>query len=294
MSVGVVLGAGGPLGWAYHLGVIEGVREAIGREPANADRVIGTSAGAAIAATLLTGVPTEEELELITAPPSAEDQERMRSAGSKALRNPVRALRPLAPGLVRQIGRVGVTTALSGLLPAGLFPTVFLRRFGADEIWPEPLWIPSVRIDDGEVVVFGRDDVPATLGDAIEATSAIPGVFAPKLIDGARYVDGGVVSSTHADALLPEQHDIALVAAPMTRPGGGPLRARARRRLDDEVAALRAAGTSTLVLTPDEDTLAAAEGFPRQRPEAGADIVAAARRQTVTAFRNHGPPGHRH
>ena len=79
MSVGIVLGAGGPLGWAYHLGVIEGVREAIGREPARADRIVGTSAGAAIAATLLTGTPTAEVLDLISTPPSSEDRERMRT-----------------------------------------------------------------------------------------------------------------------------------------------------------------------------------------------------------------------
>lgn len=284
MTVGIVLGAGGPLGWAYHLGVIEGVRDAIDREPANADRIVGTSAGAAIAATLLTGSSTEEVLEIIAEPPSDEDQQRMRAAGARAVRRPMQSLRPVAPGLVRNIGRVGPATALVGLLPAGVFPTVFLRRFSAEVPWPAPLWIPSVRIDDGQVVVFGRDPVQATLGEAVEATSAVPTLFQPKLIDGARYVDGAVASSTHADTVVSEDHDVVLISAPTTGPGRGPIRVRARRRLEDEVRQLRSRGTRALVLSPDEATLAAADGFPRRRPEAGAAIVEAARKQTIAAF----------
>ncbi len=99
MSVGLVLGAGGPLGWAYHLGAIQGVRDAIDREPANADRIVGSSAGAAIAAILLTGTPTEEVLQLITTRPTGEDQERMREAGAGVLGSPLKELRPVAPAL---------------------------------------------------------------------------------------------------------------------------------------------------------------------------------------------------
>lgn len=284
MSVGVVLGAGGPLGWAYHLGVVEGVRDAINRDPANADRVVGTSAGAAIAATLLAGTPRDEVIEMISAPPSDEEQDQMRSVGSGFARHPIQSLRPVAPGLVRCVRHVGVATALVGLLPAGLFPTFMLRKFAASHDWPAQLWVPSVRLDDGQTVVFGRDQLPATLGDALEATSAVPGVFQPKVIDGARYVDGAVASSTHADTLVPEAHDIVLISAPTARSGGGPVRARARKTLDREAALLRNAGSRTLILTPNDQVMAAAEGFPRRRPEAGRDIVEAARLQTIDAF----------
>lgn len=293
MTVGIVLGAGGPVGWAYHLGVVQGVRDAIGREPANADRIVGTSAGAAIAATLLAGTPTEDVLEIITTPPSGDEKDEMRTAGISALRSPLRSLRPLAPGLVRNIGQVGLATALVGLMPAGLFPTLALRRFVTTHEWPCQLWIPSVRIDDGQTVVFGRDVIPETLGDAIEATSAVPALFRPKVIDGARYVDGAVASSTHADVLVPEGLDIALISAPTAQPGGGPIRARARRKLDAEVRVLAETGTRTIVVTPDAAVLAAADGFPRRRPDAAAAIVEAARQQTVTAFAERGPHSQR-
>ena len=286
MRVGVVLGAGGPLGWAYHLGVVQGVRDAIGREPANADRVVGTSAGAAIAATLLAGTPTDEVIELISSPPSDADREQLRSNGTAVLRNPIRALRPVAPSLILCVRHVGATTALAGLLPAGLFPTVMLRQFAGTQEWPAQLWVPSVRLNDGRTVVFGRDQTPGTVGDALEATSAIPGVFQPKTIDGSRYVDGAVASSTHADTLVGEQVDVALISAPSARSGGGPLRARARRSLEREDELLRASGAQTRILVPSDEVLEAAEGFPRKRPEAAADIVEAARQQTIAAFRS--------
>lgn len=81
-------------------------------------------------------------------------------------------LRPVAPGLIRNASHVGLATALVGLVPAGLFPTLMLRRFAASHEWPSQLWVSSVRIDDGHTVVFGPDVIPATLGDALEATFA--------------------------------------------------------------------------------------------------------------------------
>ena len=296
MKVGIVLGAGGPLGCAYHLGVVEGIRNAIGREPANADRIVATSAGAPIAASVLAGATTHDVLEVITRPPSEADRSRMRAAGGRAARQPLRWLRPMAPNLVGNINKVGVATASVGMLPSGVFPTTPLRRLVTTTAmdWPSSLWVPSVRIDDGEVVVFGRDPVEDSLGDAIEATSAIPGLFQPKLVDGHRYVDGAVASATHADLLIPEQPDVVLISSPMTRPGRGPVRARARRQLATEVAALNAAGARTIVLEPDSTLLEIAEGFPRNRPEAGEHIVAAAVEQTVAAFSERRGPRARH
>ena len=284
MTVGIVLGAGGPLGWAYHLGVLQGVRDAIDREPANADRVVGTSAGSAIAATLLAGTKHEQALEMISAPPTEAQQAHMRSVRESFRRAPLQALRPAAPELVRCVRHVGITTALVGLLPAGLFPTFMLRKFAASQDWSPQLWVPAVCLDDGRTVVFGRDQTPATLGDALEATSAVPGLFQPKVIDGARYVDGAVASSTHADVLVPERHDTVLISAPMARPGGSLIRNRARRSLEREAQALRDGGSRVLILTPDASAMEAAEGFPRRRPEAASDIVEAARHQTTRAF----------
>ncbi|MEL6981702.1 MAG: patatin-like phospholipase family protein [Actinomycetota bacterium] len=281
-SFGLVLGAGGSVGWAYHLGVLEGIRAALDREPADADQIIGTSAGGAVAATLMAGATTDEVLESIIAPISPEQRERMAAIFRRNRRRPWRYLRPQAPGLLRRGGIVG----LGGLLPAGAFPTAPLRRFPIEGFgaWPERLWLPAVRIDDGEVVVFGRDRTDVDVADAVEATSAVPALFQPKLLDGQRYIDGAVNSASHADLLAPLGLDLVLVSSAMTRPGRGLVRRRARRQLRREIEALEQAGSTVIMVEPDETIMTLADGYPRHTPEAGPRIVEAARRQTIEAI----------
>ena len=282
MTIGIVLGAGGTLGWAYHLGVAEGVAAAAGCELRTAARIVGTSAGGAIAVSLLAGASTADVLSTIARPPSDEEMARMREARDSARRGLLRRLRPQSARMLRRGGIRG----LVGLLPAGVFPTESLRRFPGTTLdaWPDQLWMPSVELDSGEVVVFGRDRSDVPVADAVEATSAMPGLFEPKHIDGRRYIDGAVASATHADLLVDEDLERVLIASPMTRPGRGPIRRRARRQLRREVAALEAAGVETTVLEPSAALMAEAEGWPRSRPEAGAAIVATARAQTVAAL----------
>jgi NTE family protein len=277
---GLVLGAGGSLGWAYHLGVLDGIREAIGLQIQDAERVIGTSAGAAIGASALTGASSQQILESIVAPVSPEDRKRMEAARDE--RRWTRFFRPQAPAMIRRGGLAG----LVGLLPAGVFPTTTLRRFPASHLdrWPESLWLPAVRLGDGGVVVFGRDRSDVAVIDAVEATSAVPALFQPKTFGRDRFVDGAVASSTHADLLLADPPNLVIVSSPMTRPGRGPVRLRARWQLRREVAALRSAGSQVVVVTPDERLMALAEGYPRQRPDAGPGIVAEAKRQTEMAL----------
>jgi predicted acylesterase/phospholipase RssA len=197
-------------------------------------------------------------------------------------RRPWRFLVPQAPTLLRRGGFVG----LAGLLPAGLFPTAPLRRFPIDGLdrWPKQLWIPAVRLGDGRVVVFGRDRTDVPMADALEATSAVPAMFRPKQIGPDRFIDGAVASATHADLLVPRSLDRVLISSPMTRPGRGLVRSRARRQLAAEVEALRRSGAHTVVVSPDEAVMALAEGFPRTNRDAGPRIVAAARRQTLEAL----------
>src|SRR6185437_2240482 len=55
----LVLGGGGVAGIAWELGILLGLRDA-GVDVTDADRIVGTSAGAAVAAQVLSGVPLEE------------------------------------------------------------------------------------------------------------------------------------------------------------------------------------------------------------------------------------------
>ena len=61
-SIGLVLGAGGLTGQAFHAGVLAGIAEASGWDPADADVVVGTSAGAGMGLYLRLGITPADML----------------------------------------------------------------------------------------------------------------------------------------------------------------------------------------------------------------------------------------
>ena len=274
MSNGLVLGAGGATAWVFHTGVLRTLQTEVGLDPASFAVIVGTSAGATVAAAVRAGLSPDEIFEATTRPPKREDQQAMLAE----LRAARKTLRPLSPGLARDVlpGGRGATMAVAGLLPPGWFPTRFLADFpGMDlfEGWPEGLWVPAVRAFDGELVVFGKDrwDVPVPI--AVEASSAVPGMFRPRVIDGVAYIDGGVVSSTHADLLVDAGVDRVFISAPMSKPSYGLFARNARYRLSAEAAVLQEAGIETVVVQPSVEAVRAARGFPRRNPGAAPNIV---------------------
>ncbi|MBW0119616.1 patatin-like phospholipase family protein, partial [Pseudonocardia abyssalis] len=123
---------------------------------------------------------------------------------------------------------------------------------------------------------------PSTVGEAVLASCSIPGWFTPQVIDGRRYVDGAVSSSTSVALLagpgapeLDEVYVLAPMASHVVDRPRDPLAVaeRAVRRvltrwLDAEVADLRATGARVTVLTPGPADLAAMGGNlmnPRRR-----------------------------
>jgi NTE family protein len=113
----------------------------------------------------------------------------------------------------------------------------------------------------------------------VVASCSIPGWYEPAVIDGRRYVDGGVRSSTSLRSLAQAGLDEIYVLAPMAsvvpdRPARTTERLERRvrrlvtRTLLREAEALRAGGTRVTVLTPGPEDLAAM-GFnlmdPRRR-----------------------------
>jgi NTE family protein len=81
------------------------------------------------------------------------------------------------------------------------------------------------------------------LVDAVAASCAVPGVWPPVTIDGARYIDGGVRTTANAD--LAAGHERVLILAPMADPA-----------LDGQVASLRER-SRVEVIAPDDEALTA-------------------------------------
>jgi NTE family protein len=124
--------------------------------------------------------------------------------------------------------------------------------------WPDPdLWICAVRRRDGRRVVFGRPGAPeAPLHQAVAASCAVPGYFAPVEIGGHQYVDGGVHSPTNAAILRGRGLDLVIVVSPMSGPAGwlpdvyAASRRHSARLVRQEVRALHRTGVRTIVFTP--------------------------------------------
>ena len=299
-GIGLVLGAGGLTGQAYHAGVLAGIAEASGWDPATADVVVGTSAGAGMGMYLRLGITPDDMLaRLEDRPLSPAGQavvDRFGEPGDWTQSTVPREWRPPHPQLLGRLLRTPWTVrpeALLGVaLPTGRKDTELWTsalRAAAGTVWPaDPLWICAVRMDDACRVVFGRAGAPHTdVATAVGASSAIPGYFAPVTIHGRRYVDGGVHSPTNADVLRREELDLVIVSSPMSiadtsglRKPTRALRGHFRARLGLERRKLRNAGIVTRAFQPSEDDLRAM-GSQAMDDERMAEVARQARRTTL-------------
>ncbi len=276
-AVAIVLGAGGVPGFAYLVGTLAALEAATGWDSRTAQLVVGTSAGAGVAALLRAGISaTDQYAHALGRPVSPEAAERYAttpdrrwdegemSEGNGRPASPVLAAR----GLLRWPPRPGL--ALAGIVPRGRRATTPLgdRYRALHDRWPVAhLWLCAVRVADGRRVTFGRDEhPPVDVGTAVEASSAVPGFFRPVAIGGSDYVDGGAWSSTNADLVAGVGYDAAVVIAPLSArrdalalDRGSVNRAYHRSVLQAEVERIRATGTTTVVVEPtraDVDLLA--------------------------------------
>ena len=106
----------------------------------------------------------------------------------------------------------------------------------------------TVDAGNGRRVVFGsRAAPPASVGQAVAASCAIPAVFAPVRIGERLYVDGGAWSPTNADAAPAARGDRVLLLEPTAVLVRGALRGAALI----EAVALRSRGATVQIVTPD-------------------------------------------
>lgn len=269
--IGLVLGAGGSVGLAFHGGVLDAIEQATGWDPRTASVVVGTSAGSLTAALLRAGLRASDLAAISEDTPLSEDGEILRRGS--AVHNPRVSLgaflrpRPLADpravveGLLRPWSRRPAALA-AALLPAGAISTDPITN-GLDASfagrWPQlPTWLCAVRLGDGRRIAFGREDAPpATIGQAVAASCAIPGYFTPVSIGGERYVDGGVRSMLNLPLVRELDLDLVIVSAPMAAASRWPtatldagLRLVLRAQLEAEAGRVRRRGTPVLSLSP--------------------------------------------
>ena len=277
MKTAVVLAAGGIVGQAFHLGVLGCLAEAVGFDARRADVLVGSSAGSLVAAGLAGGLSAADlRAEMLGEPLSPEGQ-RIRGSRRVMPRMPAAepvptGRRPLAAGALLHAARrpwaVRAGALASSLLPPGQIGTDMIARSVQrlhGRAWPErDLRITAVRARDARRVVFGTPGAPSVdVGTAVAASCAIPSYFAPVVVGGEAYVDGGAHSPSNADVVADDRCELVLVSSPMTVRHSGArvpsadaaLRLALRRYLASEVRRLRRGGAHVVVVQPGPDDL---------------------------------------
>ena len=217
------------------MGALHALRSELGWEPAGADHLLGTSAGAMMAGLLAAGVTSDRLL-----PEAARDVKDVSEldpeqdwllleVAAEATYNLQQIPRPIPGSLglcwagIKQPGFWTPMRLLSGLAPAGsvsnepLMRTI--RRVHDGGGWPEhtQCWIVAADYVSGDRAVFGAEGSPqADLAEAVAASCAIPGFFKPVQIDGRLYVDGGIGSLANLDLLAGQGLDLVICVNPMS------------------------------------------------------------------------------
>lgn len=239
----LVLGGGGIAGIGWSAGLNAGLARG-GVRLADADLLVGTSAGSVVGAWISTGVDPEEALAR-QVEPARQTTELAADADLEALMGQfAAAFAGRTPQEVRAaVGRLALDTQT---VPEQARRDVMAARLPVHD-WPEGLVVTVVDALTGE-----RRALDAACGfplvDVVAASCAVPGVWPPMTLGDRRYVDGGVHTVLNADLAAGAAR--VLVLAPLGVVGDGPLGA-------GWDAARPLLGERVLVVEPDEPSKAA-------------------------------------
>jgi NTE family protein len=241
MSRALVLAGGGVAGIAWMLGVIDGLRRH-GLDLADADLIVGTSAGSCAGAIVATGALAEA----VALQRRPETSEIMVPFDGEAYIATLTRLATEAPDPRTALMRIANMDPLGPTVSEAERRAVIAARLPVHD-WPrQRLVVTAVDAQAGELVTLDRAS-GVGLVDAVTASCALPGLWPATNVAGRRYVDGGIRSPTNAD--LADGHDLVVILVPIPTTG------YVRESLDRERVAL---GSSDVhVIVADDASLAA-------------------------------------
>lgn len=236
--IGLALAGGGPEGAVYEIGALRALEEALeGIDFADLDVYVGVSAGSFIAACLANKMSTaqlcratfEEDPRKLPFAPETFFTPAVKELFRRTLMTPRLAYEAIAE-YVSNPGELSLFDSLSRLtraLPVGLFDNepirdylnkVFTFRERTDDFRKlgTKLVVVAADLDSGQAVRFGEpglDHVP--ISRAVQASTALPGLYPPVEIDGRHYVDGVLLKTLHASVALDAGVDLLLCLNPI-------------------------------------------------------------------------------
>ncbi len=237
--IALALGGGGPLGAVYEVGALAALAEALpDLDFTRLHSYVGVSAGAFVAAGLVNDITPREMVRLFIENEGPDGElldprvflrPAWREYRERLLRVPgatVAALwatgRALNPGrLFSELRRLGEA------VPTGFFDNAaieeavrqLLSRPGRSNDFRElkaPLYVVATDLDSGKTVEFGQphlNHVP--ISQAVQASSALPVLYAPVRIGARYYVDGALNKTVHASTALDSGAKLVICINPL-------------------------------------------------------------------------------
>jgi predicted acylesterase/phospholipase RssA len=239
-TVGLALAGGGPEGAIYEIGVLRALDDALDGLDFNAVPVtVGVSSGAFVGASLANGITTAQLVRSVVGEEPGEHPFRpelfLSPAFGEYLRRGARvpalvadAVRDALLDPARPTGLVSaLVSRLARAVPVGVFDNRPLRDFlaatfaapGRTDRFTElenELYVVATDLDSSAAVVFGepgRDRVPISL--AVQASTALPGLYPPVEIGGRHYVDGVLNKTVHASVAFDRGAGLVLCVNPI-------------------------------------------------------------------------------
>ncbi|MEO6017707.1 MAG: patatin-like phospholipase family protein [Polaromonas sp.] len=235
--IALALAGGGPLGAIYEIGALCALEESLkGICLTRLDHYVGVSAGGFIAAGLANGMTPRE----LCASFIENDHEvsevfdpawLMVPAYGEFLRRGIMLPGLLASALWRATlggkSMLNAAEALGPALPTGVFSNDEIDA-RLTRLFDKPgrtndfrklrtrLTLVATNLDSGEAAPFGQpgwDHVP--ISRAVQASSALPGLFPPVEIDNQYFVDGALKKTMHAGVAMDEGIDLMFCLNPL-------------------------------------------------------------------------------
>ena len=272
-KIGLAVAGGGPIGGMYELGALRAMDEAIdGLDLTRMDSYVGVSSGAFLAAALANRMDTAEMCRIFITGDSDDVEFRpdtfLRPAFIEYMRRAASAPRLAMEWWRDMVFRRGdsrwsdALTRFGGLVPTGFFDSTEIERFLRDVFTrrgrsndfrelPAPLYVVAVELDSGKAVRFGDkdwEDIP--ISQAVQASAALPGLYAPVEERGRHFVDGALRRTMHASLLLDRGVDLLIGINPLV-----PFDANVSDRKSDAVDSRLSEGGLPMVLSQTFRTL---------------------------------------
>ncbi len=221
---GLALAGGGPVGGVYEIGALCALEQAlVGLDLEDLDQYVGVSAGAVVGACLANGLrPGQQARALVSripGEPSFVPESFFVPAYDEWVKRAAMLPRVTAEAIVALTSRrkrraVETLERLARVLPVGVFDNEGVRSYlsrlfahsGRTDDFRKlahRLVVVAADLESGRPVLFGRtgwEDVP--ISRAVQASTALPGLYAPVKIAGRYCVDGVLLKTVHASIAL--------------------------------------------------------------------------------------------